>query len=214
MGRSASPFKGFVHKCDRTQFLQCLWWQVVQSAGDGSNSAFIQTAHHLCSPLPIHKQSHTTTKKLENSQRLLRCCAASFFLPKLYAKGWRVGEVIVENTTLNYSHRMTSNSESLLHPPFHHFSPYDPPLIHVSLCVFMLDPLRFTIASSKLIQIKWSVLKKRNCLIPLFIWFMIISVSLVIVECFEWLSWSIWYLFVHIIESIGGPWENTEGGKS
>lgn len=104
MGRSASPFKGFVHKCDRMQLLQCLRWQVVQSAGDVSDSAFIHTAPPLFPILCLllfHEQSHKY--KSERMQSVFcDVLFASFLSAECCAVGQQAGDFIVEETKQNY----------------------------------------------------------------------------------------------------------------
>lgn len=104
MGRSANPFMGFVHKCDRMQLLQCLHWQVVQSAGDVSDSAFIHTGP-LCSPFWLccsFMNSPTRTKAKECKASFCDVLFASFLSAECCAVGWQVGDFIVEKTKQNY----------------------------------------------------------------------------------------------------------------
>lgn len=119
MGRSAGPFKGFVHKCDRMQLLQCLRWQVVQSAGDVSDSAFIHTAP-LCSPFCVccsFMNSPTSTKARE-CKAFSQCYVCLISLCRmLCCIGQQVGDVIVEKTKQNCSQEqllMVTRYSSLL----------------------------------------------------------------------------------------------------
>lgn len=104
MGRSASPFKGFVHKCDRMQLLQCLRWQVVQSAGDVSDSASVHTAPfvpHLVSVALSSTVPHVQKRK--NAKRLSQCSTfASFLNAGFYAVGQHAGDFIVGKTKQSY----------------------------------------------------------------------------------------------------------------
>lgn len=122
MGRSASPFKRFVHKCDRMQSLQCLRWQVVQSAGDVSDSAFIHTAP-LCSLFCVccSFTNSLQVQKRKNAKRLF--LFASFLSTKCCAVGQHVGDFIVEKTKQNYNFWWR-----LATPPSFSLSFSDPPL--------------------------------------------------------------------------------------
>lgn len=102
MGRSASPFKGFVHKCDRMQSLQCLRWQVVQSSGDVSDSAFIHTAPFVPDFVSVPLSWAAPKYKSQRMPAPFRDILFASFL-SAGTLGIHVRDVIVEKTKQNYS---------------------------------------------------------------------------------------------------------------
>lgn len=145
MGRSAGPFKGFVHKCDRMQLLQCLRWQVVQSAGDVSDSAFIHTAPPPPPLFPIlclllfHEQSHKyKSERMQSVFAML--CLPHFSLPNVMLYRPTSRRRYCRENKAELQPRTTSDGDSLLLPPFHRFAflilPSFTPLIH---CHFLLS---------------------------------------------------------------------------
>lgn len=116
---------GFVHKCDRMQSLQCLHWQVFQSAGDVSNSAFIHTAPTFVPYFVSVALSRTVPKYKSERMQSVFCNVlfASFLSTECCAVGQHVGDFIVGKTKQYYNfwwRLPTPPSFSL------HFS--DPPL--------------------------------------------------------------------------------------
>lgn len=113
--------------------------------------AAIVPSSKLLPPPALFPAAHSRTvshndKKLKNADVVL----ASFLFTGLHAEGRIVGEVT--RTALNYSYRL-----SLLDPPFGCF----PPLSHFFTVSSCWGSLMFPVVSSKLIQTKWSVLKKK-----------------------------------------------------
>lgn len=226
MGRSASSFKGSVHKCDRMQSLQCLRWQVVQSAGDVSDSAFIPIAPFV--PCFVSFAFPRTVPQYK-SQRMqsaffLRCSVCLISLRRMSCcRPTRRRRYCGENKA-ELRRRTTFDAYSLLLPPFHFtfaILPSIPPLIHFSFSFitvffslsFMLNALMCPLDSlQQLKQMKQGTEKWGPS------WRKSLSAMFPGCSCrgvlWELTSYSIWYLCVRLIESIGGPWETSEGGKS
>lgn len=146
-------------------------------------------------------------------------------------------DVIVAVNKAEAQPRTTSDGDSLLLPPFHRFGflilPSLPPLIHfpAALIVTFVSP-SFHFQSSDVSS--WfsppANLKGENVayfffslFLPTNFWgFFSSKRSAPLSRSCQAVVWmieketaqSIWYLCVHLIESIGGPWETTEGGKS
>lgn len=142
MGRSASPFKRFVHKCDRKQSLQCLHWQVVQSAGDVSDSAFIHTApfvpYFVSVALPWAVPQLQKPKK---AKRLFLCSVCLISLCRMLCCRPTCRRLYCKEYKAELRHWTTSDGGSLLRPPFHHFTflilpSFTFPFIH---CHFLLS---------------------------------------------------------------------------
>lgn len=94
-------------------------------------------------------------QKRKNAKRLLRCSVCLISLRRMLCCRATSRRLYCRENKAELRRRTTSDGESLLLPPFHHFTflilPSLPPLIHFplrllslfSLWVFILDPLMF-----------------------------------------------------------------------
>lgn len=135
------------------RLLQCPRWQVVQSAGDVSDSAFNHSAppRHLlllilC--LMLFQWTVQQAQKQENAKRFRPgyLCLISLCSRTRCCIDQQAGDVIVAINKAEPQPRTTSDGDSLLLPPFHRFGflilPSFPPLIHypAALIVTFFSP--------------------------------------------------------------------------
>ena len=118
MGRSANPFKRFVHNCDRMQLLSVHTDKLFKVPGMSEivpSSTQLPLFSILCLML-FH--GHCRKYKSQNAKCLFQFSPWLISLSRVWCCGWREGDFIVQKTKRNYTENNFRCNAQLL-PAFH-----------------------------------------------------------------------------------------------